>query len=813
MILQKNLRTLGHKNLNAMSENNPQQSTTYGNQHKLPRLPLPKIEETLPKFLKAVKPLLTSSEFQQAEHDVSQFLTGTGKDLQKLLEEYNNTECLQRGFHSYVEEFWSDAYLAPDNSVVLNLNPFFLLEEHPDPKVANNQIHRAASLLFSSLKFASMLKSETLTPDTFRGRPLCMDQFKAIFGSCRIPVENGKDYVEHYPESTHVVVMHRGQMYYFQALWPDGNGTLAVDIPDIVEILTAIHADDLTSTSTTGSRSSHGSGEPSLGVLTTMKRGAWSAVRNKIQKSSEQNESALRVIDEALFVLVLDDFIPRDIHEAAANMLHGSYKLSSSPTSTNDNDIHAHDHKFKQTKSIASAVCDHQIGTCCNRWYDKLQIIVCADGSAGVNFEHSAIDGHTALRFVSDIFADTVVSFAQSITKSVYGASDRVPSVLRAPVKRASAVQHVLADEAGVPVFSTQPKRIEFDVDVDVHVDAVHVLDQIHYAETAVGDEICGLETRVLKFCGYGKCYIVANKMSPDSFVQMAILLAYYRMYGSVVCSYESVLTKGFLHGRTEAMRSTTPEAVSFCHAFCSRLTSREDKIAALREAVRSHSALVKEAAAGKGADRHLYALKCIASKCQESFDTQNSLFSSDAWKVMNRTILSTSNCGNPSLELFGFGPVVPDGFGIGYIIKDNGISYTVTSKHRQTQRFVQMLQNTLESIQEMLRIGSSESSSLQVSRHHTANADAAAAVSCKESVQTNGNGISYLEDYDFYGETKQLLSPRTSELETSDASLRSLSSSSEYVSNVMRKQSLDLRSLQNVGVNVSSTDIRVNDD
>jgi len=635
-----------------------------------------------------------------------------------------------------------------------------------------------------------------------------MDQFKAIFGSCRIPVEHSNDYVEHYPESTHVVVMSRGQMYYFQALWPDDHyqNALAVDASDLVEILTAIDADSkhLSSSPMLEHKAiQHASSSSSLGVLTTLKRGAWSAIRTNIQNSSEQNDSALRVIDEALFVLVLDDFVPNDIHEAAANMLHGSYKLSLE----DDN----------EDAGTASTSNDnyHQRGTCCNRWYDKLQIIVCADGSAGVNFEHSAIDGHTALRFVSDIFADTVVRFAQSITKSVYGSdSDRVvPSVLNAPVKRASTI---LDEAGGVPVFSTAPKRIEFDLTTVLanhHTNNsfadVSVLDQIHYAETAVGDEICGLETRILKFCGYGKCYIVANKMSPDSFVQMSILLAYYRMYGTIVNSYESVLTKGFLHGRTEAMRSTTPEAVAFCHAFCSRVTSREDKVAALREAVRSHSALVKEASAGRGVDRHLYALKCIASKYQD--DGTADIFSSAAWKVLNHTILSTSNCGNPSLELFGFGPVVPDGFGIGYIIKDNGISYTVTSKHRQTQRFVQMLQNTLESIQEM--IGST--GSLQVSRHHiTACKDEESAPPPQQkepsSLATNGNGIYYLEDYDdFFGETKQLSSPRiTSELEKSDASLRSLSSNSEYVSNVMRKQALDLRSLQNVGVNVSSNDL-----
>jgi carnitine O-acetyltransferase len=32
---------------------------------------------------------------------------------------------------SFVEEFWTDAYLAPDSSVVMNLNPFFVLEVCP----------------------------------------------------------------------------------------------------------------------------------------------------------------------------------------------------------------------------------------------------------------------------------------------------------------------------------------------------------------------------------------------------------------------------------------------------------------------------------------------------------------------------------------------------------------------------------------------------------------------------------------------------------------------------------------------------------
>jgi hypothetical protein len=101
----------------------------------------------------------------------------TGPVLQDLLKDYDNNGRRDGRIGSYVEEFWSDAYLAPDSSVVLNLNPYFLLEESPDPKLAGNQIRRAASLAFASVKMASQLWHETLKPDTFRGKALCMGEY------------------------------------------------------------------------------------------------------------------------------------------------------------------------------------------------------------------------------------------------------------------------------------------------------------------------------------------------------------------------------------------------------------------------------------------------------------------------------------------------------------------------------------------------------------------------------------------------------------------------------------------------------------
>jgi carnitine O-acetyltransferase len=78
-------------------------------------------------------------------------------------------------------------------------------------------------------------------------------------------------------------------------------------------------------------------------------------------------------------------------------------------------------------------------------------------------------------------------------------------------------------------------------------------------------------------------------------------------------------------------------------------------------------------------------------------------IFSDPGWTLLNTSILSTSNCGNPALRLFGFGPVAAEGFGIGYIIKDDGISVCATSKHLQTRRYLDTLSSYLLDVQQLI--------------------------------------------------------------------------------------------------------------
>jgi carnitine O-acetyltransferase len=540
----------------------------------------------------------------------------------------------------------------PDDSVVLNLNPFFLLADDPTP-ARSEQVLRAASLVYSSLKFVSALQLGLCEPDVWRGTPLCMAQFAQMFGTARIPHAD-RDEVKVSQSPTHVVVLCRNQFYFFDALWPTGE--LGITEEDLEYNIRSILSDGL---SDDGNASAQ---DPPVGLLTTESRKRWAVHRQQLEALSENNRAITEIIDSACFIVCLDTAnTHHSLAQACGNMLHGTYQV-----------------REQDGKMV-------QIGSCCNRWYDKHQIIITADGTAGINFEHSATDGHTILRFVSDVFADTVVRFAQSITSTTHG-KDYLQPILPTTYKKPSS-----EDEGERQGPRAGVRKMSWDVNEDLK-------QTIAYAETAISDQIVQNEVVTLEFAAYGAEWIKHNRCSPDSFIQIAMQAAYYTLYGEFAPTYEAVMTKPFLHGRTEAGRSCTSEYVDFAKIFISAASAQE-KHAAFQVALKAHGAMLKQCASGKGIDRHFFALRAMAKMHGIAAPA---FFGTDAWNHLNTTLLSTSNCGNPSLRMFGFGPVSPQGFGLGYIIKPDGIAFCVSSKHRQTLRYVKTLEQTLYSLKTM---------------------------------------------------------------------------------------------------------------
>lgn len=90
-------------------------SGTFAGQSALPKLPIPTLKITCERYLKAVSVLLTPEQMSQTTAAVEAFLQGPGPRLQERLVTYAADRP------SYIEDFWFDAYLTHENSVVLNV--------------------------------------------------------------------------------------------------------------------------------------------------------------------------------------------------------------------------------------------------------------------------------------------------------------------------------------------------------------------------------------------------------------------------------------------------------------------------------------------------------------------------------------------------------------------------------------------------------------------------------------------------------------------------------------------------------------------
>ncbi len=88
---------------------------------------------------------------------------------------------------------------------------------------------------------------------------------------------------------------------------------------------------------------------------------------------------------------------------------------------------------------------------------------------------------------------------------------------------------------------------------------------------------------------------------------------------------------------------------------------------------------LTKLAAQGQGWDRHLFALKDL---CLKSGKQLPKLFQDPAYQDINRSVISTSTLSSHNMIHGGFCPVVHEGFGFGYQIRDDILGSYISSYH-----------------------------------------------------------------------------------------------------------------------------------
>jgi carnitine O-acetyltransferase len=379
-----------------------------------------------------------------------------------------------------------------------------------------------------------------------------------------------------------------------------------------------------------------------LGLLTSQDRDVWADHRqNLIASGGLAMEEALERLESGAILMNLDDEAPVSRQECGDLFWTGGLKSGA------------------------------------NRWFDKsIQLMITKNGKAGLIAEHSMMDGMPMINFANYV---TSVTYAQAKRRSLthqVGSSGIF-------ARDIPAVKDIFGTALAV-CDGTMLKRMEGQA--------------FHSFHKLITDHVLHVQS----FQGYGSSSIKKSKFPPDAFVQVAMQLATYRLFGEQVGTYEATQVRSFLHGRTDVTRAVSTDSEAFIK--CMGLRPRGDhedndnsvkeKIALLRKATTTHATYTGLAAKAQGVDRHLLGLSLLVQDGESIPD----LFSNEIYLRSKRWRASTSNLSHPRFNLWGYGEVVPDGVGLAYAILPNSCVFNITALQSTgyTDKLAELLEEAL---------------------------------------------------------------------------------------------------------------------
>jgi len=226
----------------------------------------------------------------------------------------------------------------------------------------------------------------------------------------------------------------------------------------------------------------------------------------------------------------------------------------------------------------------------------------------------------------------------------------------------------------------------------------------VHKAKQNLDISIRELDLEVIKFKNYGKSFVKKQKISPDSYFQMALQVTYYRMHGEPAPTYEPASTRIFSKGRTDTIRSCTIESLELCKAMVDEGVSSATKLSTLMSAISVHRKDARDANGGQAFDRHLLGLKMQALENGENIPE---LFMDISFMMASHFKLATSQAPSLSDSVMCYGPSEPDGYGVCYNLYEDcfnvSISSFFTSPQTSSVVFGEHLVQTLTEFKEVL--------------------------------------------------------------------------------------------------------------
>ncbi|WP_165000397.1 choline/carnitine O-acyltransferase [Anaerophilus nitritogenes] len=291
-----------------------------------------------------------------------------------------------------------------------------------------------------------------------------------------------------------------------------------------------------------------------------------------------------------------------------------------------------------------------------NRYFDKnCQIIISKDLNIAFNNEHTGADAIPWFNVINEVFNKIL----KEQDKTIHVVETSLPEELKWNLS--SDIKSRLKDQCN------QHQKFVDNIFVD------HV-----------------------KFDDFGKNYIKNLKMSPDAFFHIALQIAQYKTFGKLRSTYESVSMRHFKNGRTECARPVNEHVSKFAIEVLSQNYSKERLKEFLMNAQNAHVDRIRKCQKGFGIERHLFVLYKIYEKYGKKLGIHNKpkLYDSSGYKLLTYNFMSTSGVGFENISLFGFGPVVEEGYGIGYVIHEERINVFLSTKTKNKDKGTELLNN-----------------------------------------------------------------------------------------------------------------------
>lgn len=609
------------------SNENPEQDSKRGPNHNmntglsLPQLPLPDLSGTLELYYDRARSFLSEDKLEHTGDAVRLFREGIGLQLQqRLLERTRDPEIDNWEYDLQV----SSIYLKAREPIY----PYGIFYgSHQLTKIPHGQAERAAVISLATLEFMQRLNDGGLDQDHLNEEPLCMDSLQWLFNTSRKPFID-IDKVSKHTNGDYIVALRRGNL--FKVILRQGGANASYE---------GLRAMFQTVLDTSEER------RPAVATLTADTRQSWAELHRMIRSINKENNDLIALIEDAAFVVCLDDESPDSATQRCNQFLLGS------PS---------------------------------NRWSDKtLQFVVCKNGVSAYICEHSMLD------------ASSTKQLNASVTKAILAHIPGKTHQYNGSMNDGSLLGHNRSVDDTATGIGEMVKELHFKTNqaISDQIDRI----QMHFKTTHTPIEFAHFYLST-----FGNTFIRTRKMPPKTGYQLVIQLASLLYFGQQYPSWETITKMLFKKGRLDWMQVVSPAMLAFCKAAAGYDVSLAQQCTLLREAANVHTNTVARIARGKGFASHLECLKDVL----RADEPMPALFKDPTWQMMRvnspRKIKTDATDGLMTQEA-GFLMPDPESVFVHYEIEDDGCLFYIQSTKGRTKPFCDALQRAAEKVRALL--------------------------------------------------------------------------------------------------------------